>query len=148
MKEKSDELGELLGWQAEEIHGLLEEVYHQALEDHKIDGSKLRRRKNALERRADSLIPIRRFQGPFPIIGLMDKAAKKDRRWLAETFVKLYKQHLREIPLFYIDGRRTALEVKRKLEHEYGPVDLKLFMEYLDVLTRAKLIRLRKVKKG
>ncbi len=148
VKEKSDELGELLGWQAEEIHGLLEEIYHQALEDHKIDGSKLRRRKNALERRADSLIPIRRFQGPFPIIGLMDKAAKKDRRWLAETFVKLYKQHLLEIPLFYIDGRRTALEVKRKLEHEYGPVDLKLFMEYLDVLTRAKLIRLRKVKKG
>jgi len=147
VKEKSDELGELLGWQAAEIHGLLEETYRQALEDHHIDGSKLRRRKSALERRADGLVPKRRFQGPFPIINLMDKAARKDRRWLAEIFVTLYKQHLLEIPLFYIDGRRTALDVKRKLEHEYGPVDLKIFMDYLDVLTRAKLIRLRKVKK-
>ncbi len=142
------EFGELLDWQAAEIHGLLQEAYDRVLERHRIDGSKLRRRRSALERRAHGLVPERTFQGPFPMTRLMDKAAKKDRRWLAEMFVSLYRQHLLEIPFFYIDGERTALEVKQKLEYEYGPVDLEIFMEYLQVLRRAGLLRLRKARAG
>jgi hypothetical protein len=140
------EFGELLGWQAAEILGLLQEAYDRVLDRHRIDGSRLRRRKSALERRADGLVPERIFAGPFPMTRLFDKAARKDRRWLAEMIVTLYKQHLLEIPFFYIDGRRTALEVKEKLEHEYGPMDLEIFMEYLQVLRRARLIRLRKAR--
>ena len=142
------EFGELLGWQAAEIHGLLQEAYDRVLDRHRIDGSRLRRRKSALERRADGLVPERTFPGPLPMTRLMDRAARKDRRWLAEMIVTLYKQHLLEIPFFYIDGRRTALEVKEKLEHEYGPVDLEIFMEYLHVLRRARLVRLRKAREG
>jgi len=142
------EFGELLGWQAAEIHGLLEEAYDRVLDHHRIDGTKLRRRMSAAERRAHDLIPERIFTGPFPITRLMDKVAKKDRRWLAERIERLYKQHLLEIPFFYIDGERTALEVQQKLEHEYGSVDLEIFMEYLQVLRRARFVRLRKVKKG
>ena len=142
------EFGDLLGWQAAEIHGLLQEAYDRVLDHHRIDGSRLRRRKSALERRADGLIPERIFEGPFPMTRLLDKAARKDRRWLAEMFISLYKQHLLEIPFFYIDGRRTALKVQEKLAHEYGQVDLEIFMEYLEVLRRARLVRLRKVKKS
>jgi hypothetical protein len=141
------EFGELLGWQAAEIRGLLQEAYDRVLDRHRIDGSRLRRRKSAPERRADGLIPERTFPGPFPMTRLLDRAAKKDRRWLAEMIVTLYKNHLLEIPFFYIDGRRTALEVKERLEHEYGSVDLEVFMEYLQVLRRARLVRLRKVRK-
>jgi hypothetical protein len=32
------------------------------------------------------------------------------------------------------------------MECEYGPIDLKIFMEYLEVLNRAKLIRLARKK--
>jgi aminopeptidase YwaD len=142
------EFGELLGWQAAEIHGLLQEAYDRVLDQHRIDGTKLRRRRSALERRADGLVPERTFPGPFPMTRLMDKAAKRDRRWLAEMFITLYQQHLLEIPFFFIDGERTALEVKEKLEHEYGPVALEIFMEYLQVLRRARLIRLHKVRAG
>jgi aminopeptidase YwaD len=145
--EKADELGGLLSWQAEEIHGLLEEAYGTVLDRHHVDGAALRRRKSVLERQADGLIAQRSFQGPLPIIRLMDRAAKKDREWLSEMFYQLYKQHLLEIPFFYIDGRRTVLEVHQKLEYEYGPVDLKIFMHYLEVLARARLIRLVKAKK-
>jgi hypothetical protein len=142
------EFGELLGWQAAEIHGLLQEAYDRVLDRHRIDGSRLRRRKSALERRADDLVPERIFQGPFPILRLMDRAAKKDHSWLAENVRQLYEQHLLEIPFFYIDGERTVLEVRQKLEHEYGAVDLEIFVEYLQVLRRARLLRLRKAKKG
>jgi hypothetical protein len=142
------EFGELLGWQAAEIRGLLQEAYDRVLERHRIDGARLRRRKSAAERRADEVVPERTFEGPFPISRLMDKAAKRDRRWLAEMIVPLYKQHLLEIPFFFIDGERTALEVKEKLEHEYGSVDVEIFMEYLQILRRARLVRLRKTRAG
>jgi hypothetical protein len=139
--EKAEALGELLNWQAEEIHGLLAEAYSRILDRYKVDRSKLRRR-SAMESRADGLVPERLFQGPFPITGLMDRAARRDRQWLAENFVKLYQQRLMEIPFFYIDGKRTILRVAKKLEFEYGPVDLDFFIRYLEVLARAKLIRL------
>jgi hypothetical protein len=138
------EFGELLGWQAAEIHGLLQEAYDRVLARHRIDDSRLRRRKSAAERRADGIVPERTFQGPFPILRLMDRAARKDCRWLAENFGQLYEQHLLEIPFFYIDGRRTVLEVHQKLEHEYGSADLEMLMTYLEALKGARLIRLRK----
>jgi len=147
LAEKAAVLGEVLDWQAEEIRGLMEEAYQAVLERADVDGSKLRRRKSALERKADGLAVHRLLEGPFPMTTFYEKAAKRDRGWLYKMGWKLWKMHLYEIPLFYIDGRRTVLEVHRKMEHEYGPLDLKIFMEYLQVLARAKLVRLVKVKR-
>jgi len=78
---------------------------------------------------------------------IFDKAARRDRRWFHDMGEKLWQMHLYEIPFFYIDGKRTVLEVHQKMEHEYGPLDMKIFLEYLEVLARAKLVRLEKVKK-
>lgn len=139
---KATELGELLGWQVEEIRGLVEEAYQTVLDRGGVEGSKLRWRKNALERKANGLVVHRLFEGPFPMITFYDKVAKRDRGWLYKMGEKMWQMHLYEIPLFYIDGQRTALEVHQKMEHEYGPLDLSIFMEYLEVLARARLVRL------
>ena len=130
------------------IEPIMRRQYQAALEAHHVDRSALRWRMSALEQKASGLAAHRQFQGPFPIIGLMDKVARKDRQWLAENFVKLYQQRFMEIPFFYIDGQRTLLQVAEKLEFEYGPVDLGFFIRYLEVLARAKLIRLSKAQKG
>jgi hypothetical protein len=148
LREKTLGLAGVLAWQAEEIRGLVEEAYQTVLDAHRVDGSSLRWRKNALEQKADALVVHRRFDGPFPIIYLMDKVVRKDRPWLAENFVKLYRQRFMEIPFFYIDGKRTILEVAEKLEFEYGPCDLATLTDYLQVLARAKLVRLTKKRKG
>jgi hypothetical protein len=139
---KSAEMEELLGWQGEEIRALLEEGYHTVLERAGVDRSRLRWRKNALERRADSLEVHRLLEGPFPMTTFFEKVARRDRKWLYEMGWRLWKLHLYEIPFFYIDGKRTILGIHEKMENEYGPLDLKVFMEYLEVLKRAKLVKL------
>jgi hypothetical protein len=144
---KTAALGELLGWQGEEIRALMEEAYQTVVEKAGLDGSKLRWRRSALESRANGFVVHRLFEGPFPMITFYDKAAKRDRVWLYKMGEKLWAMHLYEIPFFYIDGQRTALQVHQKMEYEYGSLDLKIFMHYLEVLARARLIRLVKVKK-
>jgi aminopeptidase YwaD len=147
VEEKATELGELLGWQGQEIRALMEEGYLTVLERAAVDVSVLRWRKSALERKADGLVVHRLFEGPFPMTTIFDKVARRDREWFHEMGEKLWQMHLYEIPFFYIDGRRTALEVHQKMEYEYGPLDLKIFLEYLEVLARAKLVQLKKMKK-
>jgi len=147
LKGKATELGELLGWQVEEIRGLVEEAYQTVLDRGGVAGSKLRWRKNALERKANGLVVHRLFEGPFPMITFYDKVAKRDRGWLYKMGEKMWQMHLYEIPLLYVDGQRTALEVHQNMEHEYGPLDLRIFMEYLEVLARARLVRLVPVRK-
>ncbi len=144
LQEKSAELKELLSWQGEEIRALMEEGYQAVLERAGVDSSKLHWRKSALERKASSFVVHRLLKGPFPMTTFYEKAAKRDHEWLYEMGSKLWKMHLFEIPFFFIDGKRTALEIHQRMEHEYGSIDLKIFMQYLEVLARAKLIRLVK----
>jgi hypothetical protein len=148
LQESAAGLTELLGWQAEEIRALLEERYRSVLERSGMEGTRLRWRKTALERRAAGLVVRRLLEGPFPMTTFYEKVAKRDRKWLHDMGWKLWTLHLYEIPFFFIDGTRTVLEVHEKMEQEYGPLDLKIFLQYLEVLARAKLVRLARARKG
>jgi hypothetical protein len=148
LQESAAELAELLGWQTEEIRSLLEERYRTVLERAGRDGTRLRWPKTPLERRAAGLVVHRLLEGPFPMTTFYEKVAKRDRTWLHDMGWKLWKLHLFEIPFFFIDGKRTVLEVHEKMEHEYGPLDLKILLQYLEVLARAKLVRLARARKG
>jgi hypothetical protein len=103
-----------------------------------------RPRLTALERRAESVVPERRFSGPPPLLATRREANRTDRGWLAEHAEALREQPIDAL-LQLADGRTNLRELVDRLRLDHPPSDLRLIWRYLEVLQRAKLVRLREL---
>ena len=102
-----------------------------------------RRPLSALERRADSVVVFRLFQGPLPVRYLLREAAPDQRPWLAHNAGALAAQPAADELVQWIDGERTLLQMFDLLHLDHPQADLKLLWRYLEVMQSAGLVELR-----
>jgi len=101
---------------------------------------------NEAERRAQKLVPRRRYRGPI------DMAIRVRRRRLSpedqERLYRLGKEHkqaIRLIPvlaLYRADGRRTLAEIIDLVELETGKREAGLLVQYFELLEKMELIEI------
>ena len=103
-----------------------------------------RPRLTALQRRAESVVVERRFAGPPPLLASRREASRTDRGWIAEHAEALREQPIDAL-LQVADGRANLRELVDRLRFDHPTSDLRLIWRYLEVLQRAKLVRLREI---
>jgi len=103
----------------------------------KIPRFTLERTKTPEEREADSIIPCRTVSGVslHPI-------------WspLSEETRKLVKTETISTSLFWVDGKRTLLQVENLVELETGKCDLRALIEQFKILERYAYVKLSRLR--
>lgn len=92
---------------------------------------------SAEEAYAANVVPKRLIVGTLTFKGLPDEL-KRLSRWEPAYSTEL------NIPLFWVDGWRSLLEVYRLTRHETGRFDLREFIEYFRFLEKAGYVKLEK----
>lgn len=101
-------------------------------------------RKNKLDRKADEMIPERRFRGPVSTRYWERQMSREDR----ESYRKLGKDHegdrvLGTLAVYWADGKRSIYEISKMVMLETGRTNLEYLVEYFKFLEKMKLVKIR-----
>ena len=106
------------------------------------------RQRTAADHRAAELIPRRIHPGPISLRGHLERlSAKKRADW--REYQRVHERAAELLPvhaLYWVDGRRTLLDVADLVEQEVGLRDTEFLIRYFDLLAELKLIRLARVR--
>ncbi|MFX0205508.1 MAG: DUF4910 domain-containing protein [Candidatus Hodarchaeota archaeon] len=92
------------------------------------------------EKKASSIIPIRRFDGPLlsPRQAIRDHLGLKSTEWIV-NFNKL----ILRAAVLWTDNKKTILDISRLIEFEYGiEPNMKLLLKFYQQLEEAELVEL------
>ncbi|MHB8946008.1 MAG: DUF4910 domain-containing protein [Bacillota bacterium] len=102
------------------------------------------RQRTAADRKAAQIVPRRIHPGPVSLRGHLEKLPeKRQEEWRAhqrahERAAQLLLVH----SLYWVDGRRTLLDVADLVEQDSGLRDTDLLLRYFELLSELKLVRL------
>src|SRR3989339_224048 len=92
---------------------------------------------NALEKKAGQLVPRRTHVGGTFTFEHIAPEKRTSLKFHASWSPKW------NLPVFWVNGKRSLLDIFRKASHESGPYKLEEFIEYFTFLAREKLIQLK-----
>ena len=98
---------------------------------------KTEKKLSADEKYAASIVPKRLVIGTLTFKGLPEELRRLSR-WEPAYSTEL------NTPLFWIDGRRSLLEIYRLVRYETGRFDLRELIEYFSFLEKAGYVKLEK----
>ncbi len=103
------------------------------------------KKKSRIEKEAEKLIPKRKHPGPVDIklkINSLDDKMKKRVKILMK--VRGWRT-ISTLALFWADGKKSVLEIWKKLKIEYGHVNLRELIEWFRLLEKMDFITLEKI---
>jgi hypothetical protein len=102
------------------------------------------RQRTAADRKAEKIVPVRVYPGPVWLRGHLENLTAKQRAdwWAFERAHQQAANTLTVRALYWVDGRRTLLEVADLTEQETGLRDTEYLLTYFTLLSRMRLLRL------
>lgn len=104
-----------------------------------------RRRISEIEGEANKIIPKRTSPGPVDVKLKIDSLENESKDRVRGLMKLRGWRTCSTLALFWADGKRTVLDIWRKLKIEYGQVDLKNLIDWFYLLEKMDFVKIEKI---